>query len=455
MKKANTTTAWLAQHGPIALFGLLTVTGIVFIASAKLLGWHIYLITAVPVAIMVTYMVVSLVFNGLRLHNEQAGDNLYYMGFLFTLSSLGVSLFRFTGTSSIDEIVRNFGIAVSSTICGIALRILFNQMRRDPLDIERSVRHELAEMTRRVRSELDSSAREFSSYRRTSSQMLLEGFEEIASQAEKTGAAIQSAIETLSRESIKPIQDASTQLAEISEQNLKLFEERSSALNKTSDKTADNLLETSRRIEAMVRGFEASIKTMSDAMANFTPPDEWLKVEMKPAIDALNEIRTQQQKTYDMQSAREERHAKQIEDVLKGLEGLPHLFKAALEPVQHLPQHLTDGLLPIQKAARDIGSSVEALNEKIADLSKSPRTQSEGPFSTSSTREGSQLSLGLGEDVVRKERDDTVLSVDGSTTDLYTVDSVPSQPDTAAPVNPPESRPTAQPTGLKRLMKWR
>jgi hypothetical protein len=88
MKKANKTTKWLVQYGPIALFGLLTFTGIVFITSAKLLGWHIYLITAVPVAIMVIYMVVSLVFNGMRLHNEQAGDNLYYMGFLFTLSSL-------------------------------------------------------------------------------------------------------------------------------------------------------------------------------------------------------------------------------------------------------------------------------------------------------------------------------------------------------------------------------
>ena len=55
---------------------------------------------------------------------EQNGSLIFFglalMGFLFTLSSLGVSLYRFAGDASIDEIVSNFGVAVTSTICGIA-----------------------------------------------------------------------------------------------------------------------------------------------------------------------------------------------------------------------------------------------------------------------------------------------------------------------------------------------
>lgn len=455
MKMADKTSTWLAQNGPMALFGLLTFVGIIFIWSAKLLGWNIYLVTAVPVATMVIYLAISLVFNGMRLHNEQAGDNLYYMGFLFTLSSLGVSLFRFTGAASIDEIVRNFGIAVSSTICGIAFRILFNQMRRDPVDIERSVRHELAEMTRRVRSELDSSAREFSSYRRTSSQMLLEGFEEIATQAEKTGAAIQSAIETLSRKSIKPIEEASTRMAEISQQNLTVFEERSAALNASADKAAHDLLETSKRIAGLIDGFEKSVKAMADTVSNIRPPDEVFKVEMKPAVEALQEMRTQQKQAHEAIATRGDEQAKQIADVVKALEGLPQLFTTALEPIQRLPDQLSQSLTPIQEAAREIRGSVEAFNMKIADLAKPAILQPERPLPVYSQQANPQLSLGL-----NAEPAGAIYNGNAATADIET----PTLPgDSAAAPFPPSASATTsitgkeatdEPSGIRRLLRW-
>ena len=155
---ANTDARYLIRdYGPMVLFASITIAGMIFIWSSKLMGWSLPIVTGVPLVLMAIYFIVSLAVAGFRLHNEQAGDNLYYMGFLFTLSSLGVSLYLFAGETSIETIVRNFGIAVTSTIAGVTLRILFNQMRRDPIDIERSVRHELAEMTRRVRTELDPS----------------------------------------------------------------------------------------------------------------------------------------------------------------------------------------------------------------------------------------------------------------------------------------------------------
>ncbi|MFB4373270.1 hypothetical protein RAC92_06775 [Agrobacterium sp. CR_3] len=454
MKKAEKTSAWLAQHGPMALFSVLTITGILFIWSAKLLDWNVYVVTAVPMTIMVIYLAISLVFNGMRLHNEQAGDNLYYMGFLFTLSSLGVSLFRFSGTSSIDEIVRNFGIAVSSTICGIAFRILFNQMRRDPVDIERSVRHELAEMTRRVRSELDSSAREFSSYRRTSSQMLLEGFEEIATQAEKTGAAIQSAIETLSRDSVKPIEEASAKLAEISQQNLKVFEDRSAALNASADRAANDLLETSKRIAGLVDGFESSIKAMAENMSKITPPDEVLKVELKPAVEALQEMGAQQKQAYEASATRGDEQAKQIADVVKALEGLPQLFTTALEPVKRLPEQLSQSLTPIQEAARDIKGSIEALNKKIADLAKPPATQPERQLPAYSQPANPQLSLGLNAEPAAAIYNGSAALVDVEAHTASGDGAAPFPSSTATTASVSDKASTDEPSGIRRLLRW-
>ena len=116
---------------------------------------------------------------GLRLRDDQSGDNLYYMGFLFTLTSLGVSLYQFTASRAAEEIVQNFGIAIGSTITGIGLRVIFNQMRRDPIEVERMMRLELAEAARRVRRELDSTVVEFGYLRRSAQQAAADSFNHV------------------------------------------------------------------------------------------------------------------------------------------------------------------------------------------------------------------------------------------------------------------------------------
>ena len=91
-----------------------------------------FYVTLVPVLFMIGYALLLGLARLFRLRDDQSGDNLYYMGFLFTLTSLAVSLYQFSTAGSAAQIVQNFGIAIASTIAGIALRILFNQMRRRP-----------------------------------------------------------------------------------------------------------------------------------------------------------------------------------------------------------------------------------------------------------------------------------------------------------------------------------
>src|SRR5258708_10818374 len=118
---------------------------------------------------MLAYALLITLARSIRLRDDQSGDNLYYMGFLFTLTSLGVSLYQFSATRAAEEIVQNFGIAIGSTIAGIGLRVIFNQMRRDPIEVERTMRLELAAAARPVRREIDSSVIEFG-YHRPSAQ---------------------------------------------------------------------------------------------------------------------------------------------------------------------------------------------------------------------------------------------------------------------------------------------
>ncbi len=277
------------SHGPIILFVFLTLIGSAVIWFGKVWDFDIALITTIPVAMMFLYLLINML-PGVRVHSEQAGDNLYYMGFIFTLTSLGVSLFKFTGQASIEDVVRNFGIAIISTVTGIALRIFFNQMRRDPADIEKAVRHELAEMTRRVRTELDSSAMEFSSYRRTSNQMLSEGFEEIARQAEKNGEAVRAAIEAMSSKAVESIQATSQKLlATLDESHRKVAE--------LSENNANNVAQLSGQMEALATAMTEKSMQMAQAIDNVIEkygaarsPDEVLRIDVSPAMDSLKTV---------------------------------------------------------------------------------------------------------------------------------------------------------------------
>lgn len=368
MAKASGASLFLRQHGPMALFGFLTLLGVSFIWTAKLWDLNTAFVTAVPIGIMFTYLIMSLVAGSMRVHNEQAGDNLYYMGFLFTLSSLGVSLYRFVGDVSIDEIVQNFGIAVTSTICGIAFRIMFNQMRRDPIEIERSVRHELAEMTRRVRTELDSSAREFSSYRRTSSQMLLEGFEEIAEQAEKTGEAVQKAIETLSRESLKPIQDAAAKLAVISEENLKLVEQRAAKATDLANAASERLNEATDRIATIVGGLSSTLEALTTNLNQMKTPDEVLRVEVKPILDAVSKVTELQKLQSDDMAKRTEAQISTFLEAVKPVTTIPGQIEASLQPVAELSKTLRENLAVLAEIPRQMTSLKTSFSETSASM---------------------------------------------------------------------------------------
>lgn len=238
---------------------------------------------------MFLYMAVNML-PGLRVNSEQAGDNLYYMGFIYTLTSLGVSLYKFTGESSIEDVVRNFGIAIISTVTGIALRIFFNQMPRDPADIKKAVRTELAEMTRRVRAELDNSAMEFSAYRRVSNQMLSEGFEEIARQAEKNGEAVRAAIEAMSSKAVESIQATSAQL-------LATLEESHKSMAHLSETNMNNIVKLSGQMEAVATTLTDKSKQVSDAFDSVIEkysaarsPDEVLRIEVSPAIESIRTL---------------------------------------------------------------------------------------------------------------------------------------------------------------------
>src|SRR5260221_10518894 len=118
-------------------FFVALVVGGAGIALFKEAGMSQISTTAFPVVIMAAYAGIAYVTKRFRLRADRVGENLYYLGFLYTLISLAISLIQFeTSPDVTHEIITNFGVAIFTTIFGLGFRVLFYQMREDPVEYE-------------------------------------------------------------------------------------------------------------------------------------------------------------------------------------------------------------------------------------------------------------------------------------------------------------------------------
>jgi hypothetical protein len=163
------------------LFFALFIAGTAAIWILKARGLDQVTVTVVPCALMVLYALIALITKRYRLREDKVADNIYYLGFLYTLVSLAYALhvFKPDGSGATD-VITNFGIAIFTTILGLAGRVLFNQMREDPIEYEREARYSLAEAINSMRAQLGDIATEASMFKRKLAQILEEGMNETA-----------------------------------------------------------------------------------------------------------------------------------------------------------------------------------------------------------------------------------------------------------------------------------
>ena len=153
------------------------------------------------IALMSIYVFFVTIVPATKLRTDVAADNVYYLGFLYTLTSLAVAL-------SFDDpntILANFGVAIVSTLIGIAARVGLNQLRVDPTDIEEASRLELADATRKVRAELHETVRQLTDFRNVSLQVLTEGYEEVQKNVENISSNVLKSVEDLVEQSAEPL----------------------------------------------------------------------------------------------------------------------------------------------------------------------------------------------------------------------------------------------------------
>jgi hypothetical protein len=289
------------------VFMLFVAVGSTYIVLAKLAGVGQIYVTFVPVVIMIGYALLIWLARSLRLRDDQAGDNLYYMGFLFTLTSLGVSLYQFNAMRAAEEIVQNFGIAIGSTITGIALRVIFNQMRQDPIEVERIMRLELADAARRVRRELDSTVVEFSYVRRAAQQAAADSFDQVAENIDTIAAKLMAGIADVASQSVRPLDEVSRRSAES-------IANASNTMVDALNATARQLAAEMDRLSKSVVNISATINEMTTKLEKMRTPDGVIEVRLDPVVASLTDA-------VDRFSAQSDRQAATIRELVEAARG--------------------------------------------------------------------------------------------------------------------------------------
>jgi hypothetical protein len=295
------------------LFFAVVVFGSGYIIFSKLHDFGALAVTAVPVMIMIGYAVL-LGARLFRLRDDQSGDNLYYMGFLFTLTSLAVSLYQFSAAGSAEQIVQNFGIAIASTIAGITLRIMFNQMRRDPVETEAASRLELAEASRRVKRELESSILEFGYFRRVTQQSITDALEEVRESIGKTHEKFAGELEKVVTSASMPFEESSkisgATLASLNKRTIEVLE-ISRQLVQEGEDLAKNTTNIVQSIDALFARLTAH-QTSEEAIGTQLIP---VIERLTESVDALNDNAQTQVQGMEVSS----RHAQSVVVAMKEL----------------------------------------------------------------------------------------------------------------------------------------
>jgi hypothetical protein len=242
-----------------------------YIVASKILGANAVLVTGVPVALMLAYAGMMTFFRGIRLRDDQAGDNLYYIGFIFTLTSLAISLYQYSNDASVEQIIQNFGIAVASTIAGITLRILFNQMRRDPMEVEVAARLELSDAAKRVRRELDGVTQELTHFRRTNLQMIEEAQNEMLKLVKAGDSGIKGAAAVAGSDLLAA----------------------ANALSEPMRRAATEVSSLAASLDNSVQNLSKATAALVERMDRSKTPDQVIEVSIHKSIDDLRAVVTQ------------------------------------------------------------------------------------------------------------------------------------------------------------------
>lgn len=331
-------------------FLLFSFGGAAAIFAAKAANIPAATVAGAAMLVMVGYAALVQLSGTGKLRSDQAGDNCYYLGLIYTLVSLAYAIFTFNPAETAATIVSGFGIALATTIMGLVLRVFFNQTRVDLVQTEDSARLELAEAAGRLKSELSGIIISMNDFGRETRQSI----DELRASTMKSMADAQTA-------AIAGIQATVDQANAAMSEQAQEASSRAKRLSAATDRVVQAIEEHAASIEAA----QSTMSNLTASLGGIQKAAEAIKEAIAPLATTTNELRgTQSQLLQGNQKL-----GSAVDELVKGVAALDSLIgrvddliAGRLAEVRSIPDDIA------QEVTKQLQSTIEEFRTRAQDL---------------------------------------------------------------------------------------
>ncbi len=358
------------------LFIIYCIVGFFAILMSKSIA-NQYLATAIACILIISYA-----YFVYKAGSRHLGDNIYYLGFIYTLISLTLSLISFSGTTeAIGIIISNFAIALWSTIWGLALRVWFNNQMLDPEDVERNTLVRLNDTANDLAGVLANTVADYRLYAQNIKDARDEAEDMFANSLKNISDNITNVLEDTLSEYKDTLDEVKTALVDSQNNyNEHVEETAKTAIDNLGNVTgkfeeslsnnADNLqnsiekhVEKSSALDTIFDNYITVFNTSLEDMTKTDAPNVVLHNQMKALFDDLHEITTQIKDNRIIENTTARNTAENINQINATIKN----FTTQIEMLAKSVQLFSSEVDSVTKPLEEIKNSIHVGADKIKD----------------------------------------------------------------------------------------
>jgi hypothetical protein len=251
-------------------------------------GWYLQLQWSLglvlPLLVMVAYIALGLKRQDRDVTDEKFADSCYYLGFIFTITSIVFSLFDLPNIGErIQDIAVRFGAAMVSTVLGLAVRVYLVSFRLDSSDALKDAEDAVLEAAQKFR------------------EQLVMAYEKLGDFQSQVTAATQTSVEAVKLQVEKLTQDHSARMErvfiELNERNQQAVTQALSEVSSASSRMAQS-------VDGYAEGMKSSLQSLGDKVDSFgdavtqrlkttTFPDDYFASRLAAPLEQLKAASSQ------------------------------------------------------------------------------------------------------------------------------------------------------------------
>ncbi|GEM_PF-5393945 len=346
---------------------------------AILLGWALEGVVGYGIPFIFTFLfplltMVVYIVQGLRIDEankviDPFADSVYYMGFLFTLVALVVSLFSLDSESSgTSGLVQRFAVALTTTVVGLATRTYLANFKSTAQDQIQKLEFELERSASRLRNQFYqlSTSMEMQGLAYKASQgQLIKDLDKTAKELAKAAERMQSTGTSLSAGLEQKLNEHAEKLDIAAEMVVKSLASTSGSVKKQTDNSVEEL-------ESSFKVMSTTLKSAADEWKNMVAkvdlPSDLLVKQLQRPINALVENINALAEKIKQQEANTQSMKQMNEAVKSSIDETTASFQILGERITAIS--LDTSLQTLSDRVNNVAGDVTTLAEKIAAFEK-------------------------------------------------------------------------------------